>query len=205
MSARRRFEQCLDDVVRRLGSQSFHTRCRERYLETLRFAVASTEFSACSRVAEVGPGPVLPALHLACACQATAFGLMREGREESLKGFGIYLKNFDANKDNFPPAEHGTFDCVFLLEVIEHLNRWPCEVLSNIASILKLGAVLILSTPNFVRLWNRVRMFAGCSPLVNLFVKMEDGQNHIRGYTLRELIHLLGLAALKTLHAEYWQ
>jgi len=205
MSGYGEFEQCLDDVVRRLGSQSFHRRSRERYLKTLRFAAAWTQFTGFSRVAEVGPGPVLPTLCLAYRCQGTAFTLMRQGWEQSLKGLGIDLKKFDANKDNFPPAEHGTFDCAFFLEVIEHLNRWPYEVLSNIASILKPGGVLILSTPNFVRLSSRLRMIAGRSPLINPFVETEEGRNHVREYTLDELTHLFDLTGLQTVRAEYWQ
>ena len=49
-------------------------------------------------------------------------------------------------------------DCVFFLEVLEHLHMNPVEVLRGVRSVLRPGGLLILSTPNMMCFANRVLM-----------------------------------------------
>ena len=47
-----------------------------------------------------------------------------------------------------------TFDCVTLIEVIEHLTETEiCELFRQISARLKANGVLVLSTPNYTSLW----------------------------------------------------
>ena len=49
-------------------------------------------------------------------------------------------------------------DCVFFLEVLEHLHSNPVEVLRNAGSLLKPGGLLIVTTPNMACFANRILM-----------------------------------------------
>ena len=55
-------------------------------------------------------------------------------------------------------AQIDKVDCVFILEVLEHLHSNPVMVLSRIRSVLKEGGMLVLSTPNMMCLANRSLM-----------------------------------------------
>jgi len=56
------------------------------------------------------------------------------------------------------PYEDASFDIVLLIEVIEHLENHR-TALSELARILKPGGVLILTTPNIMRLNSRFHFF----------------------------------------------
>ncbi len=51
-------------------------------------------------------------------------------------------------------------DCIFFLEVLEHLHANPVEVLKRLRSVLREGGILVLSTPNMVCFGHRVAMLA---------------------------------------------
>ncbi|MCE5304069.1 MAG: methyltransferase domain-containing protein [Planctomycetaceae bacterium] len=49
---------------------------------------------------------------------------------------------------------HQTFDCITLIEVIEHLTEAEiCELFRQIDKRLNTGGTLVLSTPNYLSLW----------------------------------------------------
>lgn len=49
-------------------------------------------------------------------------------------------------------------DCIFFLEVLEHLHENPVNVLARLRSLLRPGGLLVFSTPNLACLANRVLM-----------------------------------------------
>jgi SAM-dependent methyltransferase len=49
-------------------------------------------------------------------------------------------------------------DCVFCLEVLEHLHANPVDVISRLHSVLLDGGLLVLSTPNLMCFANRINM-----------------------------------------------
>jgi 2-polyprenyl-3-methyl-5-hydroxy-6-metoxy-1,4-benzoquinol methylase len=49
-------------------------------------------------------------------------------------------------------------DCIFFLEVIEHVHQSPVDILKSLRGLLKPGGLLILSTPNMMCFANRVAM-----------------------------------------------
>lgn len=55
-------------------------------------------------------------------------------------------------------AQVNPVDCVFFLEVLEHLHANPVEVLGRLRSVLRKGGLLMLSTPNLMCLANRILM-----------------------------------------------
>jgi 2-polyprenyl-3-methyl-5-hydroxy-6-metoxy-1,4-benzoquinol methylase len=55
-------------------------------------------------------------------------------------------------------AQVNPVDCVFCLEVLEHLHANPVEVLGRLRSVLAKGGLLALTTPNLMCFANRIRM-----------------------------------------------
>ncbi|MEM3763529.1 MAG: class I SAM-dependent methyltransferase [Desulfurococcaceae archaeon] len=74
-------------------------------------------------------------------------------------------------------------DCVVLSEVLEHLDPYYISyTMSEINRILKLGRILVLTTPNIASLFRRLRLLLGIQPQ---FV------THVREYTIQEMEELL--------------
>lgn len=95
-------------------------------------------------------------------------------------------------------------DVVFFLEVIEHVCRWPVELLSDVASLVSPGGYLIVTTVNLLRLSNRYRVLRGRSPFINPFVRTPEGRNHVREYSMDELRDYVSRAGLELEAAEFW-
>jgi SAM-dependent methyltransferase len=88
------------------------------------------------------------------------------------RGFLLHGTNFEAQGpalDGIPinygvdllkqlPYDDASFDIVLLVEVIEHLENHRTAV-SELARILKPGGILILTTPNIMRLNSRLHFF----------------------------------------------
>jgi ubiquinone/menaquinone biosynthesis C-methylase UbiE len=100
----------------------------------------------------------------------------------------------------FPPD---SFDCVAFGEVIEHLID-PDAALVNIATVLRPGGSLILTTPNLASWFNRLILLAGLQPVfteTSLHVNLGRGtrflgqwrstQGHLKIFTLPALREML--------------
>lgn len=72
------------------------------------------------------------------------------------------------------PFEDDSFDAVVVGEILEHV-RFPDEVISEIARVLKPDGVVVGSVPNAFRLKNRVKFLFGRSP--------ENNPMHLRMYS----------------------
>jgi len=97
---------------------------------------------------------------------------------------GIPILDCDLDVDPFPFADQ-TFDLVLFTEVIEHLHN-PLHALSEIRRVLKRGGWLILSTPNLLRVSNRLRRL----------MRRPMTFHGVREYEVRELKELLSRAGL---------
>lgn len=80
------------------------------------------------------------------------------GKKELYK---IFL--FNAEADRYP-FENDSFDLVMCCEVIEHLSVDPCFMISEINRILRIGGVLLLTTPNITSARGLLAMLEGYSP-----------------------------------------
>ena len=72
---------------------------------------------------------------------------------------GFEAHQLDLNR-GLPEFGDESFDGVVMLEIIEHLVAVE-HVLSEVNRVLRRGGFLILSTPNFAFLYNRLRILAG--------------------------------------------
>jgi SAM-dependent methyltransferase len=65
----------------------------------------------------------------------------------------------DLNK--FLPFKENTFDAVDIIEVIEHIENQP-QLIREFARILRPGGIVLISTPNVLNVFSRVRfLFTG--------------------------------------------
>jgi SAM-dependent methyltransferase len=99
-------------------------------------------------------------------------------------------------------------DCVFFLEVIEHLHLDPITVLRDIRRLLKPGATLFLSTPNLMCFANRVLMLRNRKlhhfsyPPFSLYDRAH-GHGHDRIYMPAELREYFEYAGYRNVEVLY--
>ena len=161
---------------------------RDRIIYTINFL---QKFSLPGRcLCEIGFGGV----GLACAkvlnMQVEAYDCS-ELFKPLCEAFQIPWRHIDLNKAGIV-LDH-SYDIILLCEVIEHLARWPAEVMAELKNYLKPGGLLLITTPNLHRLSNIIRMCTG-RRLFAHFVPEELVMGHLREYTPEELIYLINYA-----------
>jgi glycosyltransferase involved in cell wall biosynthesis/SAM-dependent methyltransferase len=120
--------------------------------------------------------------------------------------FECVIDTFDAEKDVFPyPKDH--FDTVLCCELIEHLQRDPMWMMSEIHRVLKPGGVLLLTTPNIASLRSVCCVLRGQHPgfytaYPNPSHDLADNPKHAREYTPAEISQLLTAAGFIPDHIE---
>lgn len=83
------------------------------------------------------------------------------------------------------------FDYIVLTDVIEHIVN-PIELLKESKRMLKNGGIAIITTPNFARLSNRLRMaFLGDPIDILHWSKYGDEVEHLHWFTLPKLNFIL--------------
>ena len=111
-------------------------------------------------------------------------GLFERGR--------IELRKCDVERERFPFRDE-TFDYAVCSEVLEHLLCSPSHMLREIHRVLKNGGVLLLSTPNAVRLVVRLKiLFGKLMTDYHSFYSTPLHDRHHREWTMDEVKHLLG-------------
>lgn len=92
-----------------------------------------------------------------------------------------------------------TFDVVICLDVIEHLST-PRDLLNSIGNDLEPDGFVILSTPNFAHLANRIKLLIG-KPISTrhgqIYWTIGDFRSHIKEYTIAELKDLVNWAGFE--------
>lgn len=154
---------------------------RERIVHTVDFLDAHGLRG--KHLCEIGPGGV------GVACRQR-LGAIVDGYDCSdwsrplCDAFGIPWNHLDLHQPGLR-VDH-QYDAVLLCEVIEHIARWPAEVLAELHSVLKPGGLLLVTTQNLHRLSQRVRMCLG-RPLFAPYTRESLVMAHLREYTPEEL------------------
>ncbi len=91
------------------------------------------------------------------------------------------------------PYEDGYFDCVIFTETLEHIYENPVTILDEFKRILKIGAFLLVTTPNVMRLENKIKYLLNINIYQDLhrYITNPRFTLHFREYTRRELVTLL--------------
>lgn len=92
----------------------------------------------------------------------------------------------------------GFFDIVVFTEVLEHLDAHPVEVLEFLRELIRPQGWLYLTTPNFFRRDNCLRLLQGENPAAYHPRRGEnwDAHHHYREYSMKELICIAKEAGL---------
>lgn len=99
---------------------------------------------------------------------------------------------FNVENDEFPFAD-GSFRIVLFCEMLEHLLMNPLATLAQIHRVLEPGGVLVLTTPNVVRIGNASAIVDG-SNIYDPYSGYGPYGRHNREYTMTELVRLLRFA-----------
>lgn len=156
------------------------------------------------RVAEVGAAPGQLAYYLShCGRDVTAFDLYPEPSRRVYESAGVPAIRWNIEQDD-PPPETGEFQCVLLLEVLEHLRIDPLQTMRRIGRLLSSDGVLILSTPNLYRLRKIVGYLRGRGigevPSIQFGRLEETGFfGHIRRYGFWEIEDILKASGFRPL------
>jgi glycosyltransferase involved in cell wall biosynthesis/SAM-dependent methyltransferase len=100
-----------------------------------------------------------------------------------------FYKQFNIEEDRFP-YDDDSFDTILFCEIIEHLLSDPAHALTEIRRVLKPDGVLVLTTPNVVRLDNLRKVIAG-ENFYDPYSGYGAYGRHNREYTQEELYNLL--------------
>jgi len=106
--------------------------------------------------------------------------------------FHCTIDLFNCEIDRFPYPDE-SFDTIICCELLEHLQKDPMHMMSEIHRVLKANGTLVLTTPNAVSLRALHAMATGVHP--NRFGKyviptLLPETMHVREYTPKELLRL---------------
>jgi 2-polyprenyl-3-methyl-5-hydroxy-6-metoxy-1,4-benzoquinol methylase len=184
----------VKEVVEKFGdSKAVHSYYVEfsRRLEVLKLAEEYCRHG--STVLDLGAQPFI----VSCALKkmgfnVTAFDIDPEPYREIADACGVSVVRCDLERDELSVDNA---DCVVFTEVLEHLHYYYVPlVLSKINKALKLGGVLILTTPNIASLFRRLRLLLGIQPQYSF---------HVHEYTMKEVVALLREAGFEIIKAYY--
>jgi len=112
---------------------------------------------------------------------------------EKINGIPEYYCNVEKDK---LPFKDKTFDIVICTEIIEHLLQDPLFMLKEIRRVLKKDGTVILSTPNAINLYSRMRLLFGRNIYAGYSPYGPYGR-HNREFTVDELRTLFKKAKLE--------
>jgi len=121
--------------------------------------------------------------------------------QERAKKFGIIIKGCDLSRESIP-FDDLKFDIALLAETLEHFNFHPKKVFNETFRILKQKGKFIITTPNLLRLNNRIKCLFGKS--INDDIEKDYGPgSHYREYSIKEIKYLLKVAGFKNIEVRY--
>jgi len=156
-------------------------------------------FDAGETVLDVGCGPGYLADYLAKQKGCTVVGVEQDSRLAEIARRAckqVYENNLE--KDMLRGIQ-GKFTAIFFGDVIEHIRNAP-EVLRQASDLLEVGGRVIVSTPNFVHIKNRIRVLFGS------FEYRDAGlldRTHVHFYTRKTLYALLDEAGYRVVKTDY--
>lgn len=123
--------------------------------------------------------------------------LMKSRCEEA----GITHVTHDLHEGTIP-FDDEKFDVIIFHGVLEHLFVPPVPLIEDMARALPSGGRLLLGTPNFATLENRLKLVVGINPQESIEPDHVHGRGHVREYTLDECKEIVRESGLSVQRAE---
>lgn len=101
------------------------------------------------------------------------------------------------------PFKNNEIDLIVFSEIIEHINTEMGPLMSEFYRILKKKGYLVISTPNYGSLINRIKMLFGINPTNLIIEKDQFGYMHVREYTMTEMDQLMKYSKFKVIFDSY--
>jgi SAM-dependent methyltransferase len=193
LHANRIARSALEAIVPRLGEaerKEYFNLHYWRYAETLREMVPWSG----KRVLDIGiiPGHIAMALrHLGCDVSGVTDDRLLQEMNGRWAAEKIAVSRAIVDREPLPfPDDY--FDGVLFTEVLEHLLYDPRKLVDEIYRVLRPKGELVVSTPNVLRIENRIKVLLGR----NIYPRHEYSyfsdlyRRHNREYTMQELIDL---------------
>jgi 2-polyprenyl-3-methyl-5-hydroxy-6-metoxy-1,4-benzoquinol methylase len=179
----------------RTSRNPYHRNIKKRILYS--WNKISHFISKTDLVVEIGVGPI--SVLAKQIGGAKVIGIDIDNSQSTLcSRFGIELHICNVETSQLPIRDNSV-DVIFLLEVIEHLCMYPKNLFDELYKKLKNNGILIVSSVNFLRFSNRIRVLLGKSPLINHFEQTADGRNHIREFLPSEMSYYMTKSGFRTI------
>ena len=150
-------------------------------------------------VLDVGCGPGYLAEYLAKQKNCIVVGVEQDPRlAEIARRVCAQVHEVDLETEGLRNIQ-GKFTAIFFGDVIEHVRNAP-DLLRQASELLEAGGRIIVSTPNFVHIKNRVRVLFGS------FEYRDAGlldRTHVHFYTKRTLYGLLNEAGYRVVRTDF--
>jgi SAM-dependent methyltransferase len=105
-----------------------------------------------------------------------------------LKGCDVVTPSYFNLEKKPAPFADATFDCVVLMEVLEHFTVDPMYAMAELNRVLKPGGFLFLTTPNIASWLAIAKVINHQSPyLYGLFERVPNPDRHNREYSVVEV------------------
>lgn len=190
----------------------------------LRRAFVDQQLERCRRVLELVPNPTQRGrlLELGSGLYVMTFLLqqfrnydlelvqywnMPNGEYESVlvdqrtgRQMVLPFKQFNAEVDVFPYPD-ASFDVILSCEIIEHLLCNPVHMLAECHRVLKPEGLIILTTPNVLRLSNVIGLLRGDN-IYDKYYQESLYARHAREYSPEEVQRLFGEVGFRVTHLE---
>lgn len=118
------------------------------------------------------------------------------------EGAGIIHITHDLH-EGVVPFNDSEFDVIIFHGVLEHLFTPPKPLIEDMKRALNTNGRLLLGTPNFARLENRVKLSIGKNPQEQIEQEHVHGRGHVREYTLNECEELVEKSGFTVQRSEY--
>lgn len=182
---------------------SYYHIYRSRYYHTLRRFGEVVQRSGPLRLLEIGGGQISLLCHELFGFDCRVLDISRE-YAESVERQGIEVRVCDLLRDRVDTET--PYDAIVLCEVVEHLLAPLHLVLRPLVRHLHDSGLLFVTTPNFNRLRNCVRILTGRRIACDWFYpERGSGLGHVMEFEHGHLLWQLRQAGLADVNVEYVQ